>query len=295
METRGIFRLEGIMIQWFPGHMAKAKKEIEERLRIVDIVFELVDARIPHSSKNPLFASAAQQKPKLMLLTKCDLADSRETKKWADYYHNLGYAVLEIDSLSGFHINAIVKNAEDVLKDKREKERAKGLKERPIRAMIIGIPNVGKSTLINTLVKKKSVKVANRPGVTLAQQWVRINQNLDLLDTPGVLWPKFEEESVGIHLALTGAIRDEVLPIIDLGEYLLSFLKEHYPFLLSEKYGVDPLMDNSEIVREIAKSRGLVKEDFYEQALRILIYDFRNNRIGRVTLDRFSDALLTKE
>lgn len=295
METRGIPGLEDIMIQWFPGHMAKAKKEIEEKLRLVDIVFELVDARVPRSSKNPLFASDQKQKPKLMLLTKCDLADNRETKKWVAYYQHLGYAVLEIDSLSGFHINAIVKSAAEVLKEKREKERAKGLKERPIRAMIIGIPNVGKSTLINTLVKKKTAKVADRPGVTLAQQWVRINENLDLLDTPGVLWPKFEEETVGIHLALTGAIRDEVLPLEDLGEYLLSFLKEHYPFLLGEKYGLDPRMENSEIVREIAKNRGLIKDDYYEQALRILIYDFRNNRIGRITLDRFSDTVKNNE
>lgn len=274
------------MIQWFPGHMAKAKKEIEEKLKLVDIVFELVDARVPFSSKNPLIGSLLQNKPKLMLLTKSDMADNTLTHSWAKIYQDAGYSVLEIDSVTGFNINKIVKISQEVLKEKLEKERMKGLKPRPIRAMIVGIPNVGKSTLINKLVNRKVAQVGNKPGVTKAQQWVRINQYLDLLDTPGVLWPKFDDQKVGLNLAVTGAIRDEVLKIEDIGEYLLHFLKTYYPILLNKKYEVSNDLSNIEIVKKVANDRGILGDDYYERTLDLIINDFRNARIGRITLDR---------
>ncbi|MGD9605645.1 MAG: ribosome biogenesis GTPase YlqF [Bacilli bacterium] len=280
------------MIQWYPGHMAKAKKEIEERLRIIDIVFELVDARIPYSSKNPEIEKLMRTKPKLLLLTKADLADASETKKWARFFQNKGYQVLEIDAISGFNIKRIVKWAKEVLADKLAKEKAKGMLERPLRAMIVGIPNVGKSTLINTLVRKKSTMVGDKPGVTKNQQWVRINQDLDLLDTPGVLWPKFDDETVGLHLALTGAIKDEILDSYKLGEYLISFLQAHYPYILKEKWDINQEMPFHLILEEIAKKRGLVTNDYQERTIDLIIKEFRNGRFGKITLDRLSQFSL---
>lgn len=275
------------MIQWYPGHMAKAKKEIEERLRIIDIVFELVDARIPFSSKNPIIEQILGNKPKLLLLTKADLADGNQTKKWSLYFQTMGYQVLEIDAISGFNIKRIVKWAKEVLAEKLAKEKAKGMLERPLRAMIVGIPNVGKSTLINTLVKRKSTMVGDKPGVTKAQQWVRVNQDLDLLDTPGVLWPKFDDELVGFHLALTGAIKDEILDSLKLGEYLISFLQTFYPLSLMEKWEITKEMSMTEVLESISQKRGFINNDYQERVLDLIIKEFRNGRLGRITLDRF--------
>ena len=275
------------MIQWYPGHMAKAKKEIEERLRIIDIVFELVDARIPFSSKNPIIEQILGNKPKLLLLTKADLADGNQTKKWSLYFQTMGYQVLEIDAISGFNIKRIVRWAKEVLAEKLAKEKAKGMLERPLRAMIVGIPNVGKSTLINTLVKRKSTMVGDKPGVTKAQQWVRVNQDLDLLDTPGVLWPKFDDELVGLHLALTGAIKDEILDSLKLGEYLISFLQTFYPLSLMEKWEITKEMSMTEVLESISQKRGFINNDYQERVLDLIIKEFRNGRLGRITLDRF--------
>lgn len=273
------------MIQWFPGHMAKARNEIIARLKLVDIAFELIDARIPFSSRNPLFSELLGHLPRLLLLTKADLADEKQTLLWARALEK-EQPVLAIDALSGRNIERIVKASLALLAPKLEKERARGLKERPLRAMIIGIPNVGKSTLLNRLVKRKVAQVGNRPGVTKAQQWVRINPQLELLDTPGVLWPKFEDQKVGMHLALTGAIREEILKNEDLGLYLLDFLKEFYPNALS-RYQIDQAKDNWEIVAEIAHGRGFLNDDYAEKAFSLLINDFRSNRLGRITLDRY--------
>lgn len=275
------------MIQWYPGHMAKAKKEIEERLRIIDIVFELVDARIPFSSKNPVIEQIIGNKPKLLLLTKADLADGNQTQKWSRYFQTLGYQVLEIDAISGFNIKRIVKWAKEVLAEKLAKEKAKGMLERPLRAMIVGIPNVGKSTLINTLVKRKSTMVGDKPGVTKAQQWVMVNQDLDLLDTPGVLWPKFDDELVGLHLALTGAIKDEILDSFKLGEYLITFLQNFYPLSLMEKWEITREMSITEVLESISQKRGFINNDYQERVLDLIIKEFRNGRLGRITLDRF--------
>lgn len=274
------------MVQWYPGHMAKAKKEIEEKLKVVDIVFELIDARIPLSSRNPMINDILKNKPRLVILTKSDMADNNYTKKWQQYFKNEGINSLVIDSLKGFNVNRIIPLSREVLKDKFEKERLKGLKTRPIRGMIVGIPNVGKSTLINKLVNRKVATVANYPGVTKAQQWVRLNDNLDLLDTPGVLWPKFEDPKVGINLALTGAVKDEILRSSDLAEYLVDFLKQYYPNKLHEKYNVDESKNNIEILVDIARLKGISeKEDILEKSSEALIFDFRNLRIGKFTLD----------
>ncbi|MDD3348256.1 MAG: ribosome biogenesis GTPase YlqF [Bacilli bacterium] len=274
------------MIQWFPGHMAKAKKEMEEKLRLVDIVYELLDARIPYSSKNPMINDILKNKPRLILLTKSDMADNNYTNKWQRYFTAQGLYSLMIDSISGLNIKKIISLSQDILQDKFNKEKTRGLKPRPIRGMIVGIPNVGKSTLINKLVNKKATNVGNKPGVTKAQQWVRLNKDLELLDTPGVLWPKFEDQKVGIHLAITGAIRDEILTSSDLGYYLLDFLKANYEKNIIERYNLPSALPNSEILKHIAVSRGISdKEDIEEKVADVLLNDFRSLRLGRITLD----------
>ncbi|HKM30273.1 MAG TPA: ribosome biogenesis GTPase YlqF [Bacilli bacterium] len=274
------------MIQWYPGHMVKAKKEIEEKLRLVDIVYELLDARIPESSRNPMINEVLKNKPRLILLTKSDMADSYYTNKWQKHFASQGITSLTIDSISGFNIKKIVGLSQEVLQEKFAKEKERGLKPRPIRGMIVGIPNVGKSTLINRLVNKKVTNVGNKPGITKAQQWVRLNKDLELLDTPGVLWPKFEDPKVGFHLAITGAIRDEILRSADLGYYLLDFLKENYAQRLLERYNLGELSPNIDLIKNIAKTRGISdKEDIEDKVSDVLINDFRGLRLGRITLD----------
>ncbi|HOE06141.1 MAG TPA: ribosome biogenesis GTPase YlqF [Bacilli bacterium] len=274
------------MIQWFPGHMAKAKKEMKEKLRLVDIVYELLDARIPYSSKNPLINELLKNKPRLILLTKSDMADDFYTNKWKNHFTSQGFPSLNIDSVSGLNIKKIIGASQTILKDKFEKEKARGMKPRPIRGMIVGIPNVGKSTLINKLVNKRVANVGNKPGITKAQQWVRLNANLELLDTPGVLWPKFEDQKVGMHLAITGAIRDEILKSDELGYYLLDFMKANYEKNILERYQLSAGLSNLDILKHIASTRGISnKEDVEEKAAEVLLNDFRSLRLGRITLD----------
>lgn len=276
-------------INWFPGHMAKAKREIEEKLKFVDIVFELVDARIPLSSRNPMIKEILKNKPHLVLMTKSTMADPYYNSKFEKSLirDEKLERVLMIDSISGLNTNKIVSVSKDLLKEKLEKEKAKGMKERPLKAMVIGIPNVGKSTLINRLVGKKTALVGNRPGVTVSQQWIRINKNLDLLDTPGVLWPKFEDVKIGYNLALTGAIKDTIIHKDDLILYFLSFLKENYKESLS-LYNVTNDMDNIEILNAIGKKKNFIKnnEIEYERVYDLIINDFRNLKLGHITLDR---------
>ena len=274
------------MIQWFPGHMAKAKKEIAAVLPLVDIIFELVDARIPYSSQNPLFLDLIKNKPRLVLLTKSEMADVDITEIWVKRFEKSGAAALAVDAVSGYNVNRIAKAVRNKLRDKIIKKQIRGMKMRPTRAMIIGIPNVGKSTLINKLVRKRATAVGNRPGVTKAQQWIRINPQLELLDTPGMLWPKIEERTVAIHLALTGAIKSEIVPFIDIGEYFFDFFRGCYSELFTARYGVDLNLSNQEIAKAIVTTRGIIREDYYEKAFNIVINDFQNMRIGRITLDR---------
>lgn len=273
---------EDKMIQWFPGHMAKARREIEDNLNLVDIVFELIDARIPYSSKNPLINQILNQKPRLTLLTKASLADPHYTNLFIKDNPNC----LEIDSITNLNIQKIVPYVKRVLKEKRERDKKRGMKPRAIRTMILGIPNVGKSTLINRLVGKKVARVGDKPGVTKARQWIRINKDLELLDMPGILWPKFEDKTVGIHLALTGAIKDEILSLEDLGDYLLTFLKDNYRPNLEAVYKIDTSLDNFEIAKEIAKSRGIFGDDYLSRVMEVIINEFRSGKLGRITLDR---------
>ncbi|HHX00029.1 MAG TPA: ribosome biogenesis GTPase YlqF [Acholeplasmataceae bacterium] len=273
------------MIQWFPGHMAKARREIEDNLKLVDIVFELIDARIPYSSKNPLINQILNQKPRLTLLTKASLADPHYTNLFIKDNPNC----LEIDSITNLNIQKIVPYVKVVLKEKRERDKKRGMKPRAIRTMILGIPNVGKSTLINRLVGKKVARVGDKPGVTKARQWIRINKDLELLDMPGILWPKFEDKTVGIHLALTGAIKDEILSLEDLGDYLLTFLKDNYRANLEAVYKIDTSLDNFEIAKEIAKSRGIFGDDYLSRVMEVIINEFRSGKLGRITLDRYKN------
>ena len=272
-------------IQWFPGHMAKARREIEEKLRVVDIALVLVDARIPKSSINPMAMDILKNKPQLMIMTKYDMADPVQTKKWESYFLENGKRALTVDSITGLNIKKIEIIARDILREKIQKDLNRGLKPRPIRAMIVGIPNVGKSTLINKLVGKKVATVGNMPGVTKAQQWIRLNQNIELLDTPGVLWPKFDDKIIGIHLALTGAIKDEILPKEDLTFYLIDFFRNTYKSNFEERYGITFDHDNIKVVEDVLTKRGL-KRDEYEKGYDIILNDFKNARIGKITLDR---------
>lgn len=272
-------------IQWFPGHMAKARREIEEKLRVVDIAFVLVDARIPYSSINPMAMEILKNKPVLMILTKADMADPIQTKKWESYFQKTGKASIAIDSISGLNIKKIEVLTKDILEEKIQKDRMRGLKERPVRAMIVGIPNVGKSTLINRLVGRKVANVGNMPGVTKAQQWIRLNKNIELLDTPGVLWPKFEDTTVGINLALTGAIKDEILPKDELTLYLIDFMRTNYKSCFESRYNIEMSDDNIKVIEDVLRRRGN-KTDEYEKGYDIILNDFKNARIGKVTLDR---------
>ena len=275
------------MIQWYPGHMAKAKREIEEKLKFVDIVFELVDARVPVSSRNPMINDILKNKPRLVLLTKSTMGDEYYNNKFINDINSDTTKALLIDSISGLNINKIVTYCKTVLKEKLEKEQARGMKPRAIKAMVIGIPNVGKSTLVNKLVGKKTAIVGNKPGVTKSLQWIRINKDLELLDTPGVLWPKFDDQKVGYNLAMTGAIKDDIIYKDDLILYFISFLKEHYPNVL-EYYKVNKDMDNVEILDVIGKNKNYIrnKETEYERVYELILNDFRNLKLGRITLDR---------
>lgn len=272
------------MIQWFPGHMMKTKNELSDTLKVIDIVIELLDARIPSSSLNPLFDEVVKNKPRLFLLTKATLADDYITKKWLKYFIDNNKPCLLIDALSGFNLKRISSTCKDILKDKLLKDQAKGLKARPLRAMIIGIPNVGKSTLINRLVNKKVTMVGNKPGVTKSLQWIRINKDLELLDTPGVLWPKFASEKQAYHLALTGAIKDEVLKKESLVIYLIEFIKKHYSALLQNKYPHEENAKAEDIIKQIGRVRGYL-EEASETLFDSIIRDYRAGNLGRISLD----------
>ncbi len=277
------------MIQWYPGHMSKALRQVEESLKYVDIVLELRDARVPYSSKNPKIETIINRKPRLILLNKAKMADDKKTHDWIKYYKEKGIVALAIDSITRYQINKIIPTAKKILKDKLTKEKEKGLKERPIKAMIIGIPNVGKSTLINTLAKKKVTQVGNKPGVTKNLQWINIKEEMMLLDTPGVLWPKFEVQQVGLKLAVTGAIKDKILPLDDVVIYALEYLKKHYPNQLKERFDLEQLSDNHiELMDEIGRKRGCLlpgNKINYDKVIDIILYEIRNVKLGRLTFE----------
>ncbi|MDQ0427791.1 ribosome biogenesis GTPase A [Planomicrobium stackebrandtii] len=285
-------------IQWFPGHMAKARRQVTEKLKLVDIIFELVDARLPLSSRNPMIDQVIQQKPRLIILNKMDMADEVETKKWIRYFEDQGTRAVAINSLEGRGLQLVTKASKEILEDKWNRMIAKGIKPRAIRAMIVGIPNVGKSTLINRLSKKSLAKTGNMPGVTKAQQWIKVGKEIELLDTPGILWPKFEDPETGLKLAVTGAIKDSVIQMQELAIYSLRFLEERYPERMMERYGIDHV--DEEIVNtfdHIGKKRGCFDQHGdidYETTAEIVVRDIRNQYLGKVTFD-YRDEMIEKE
>ena len=274
--------------QWYPGHMTKAKRMMQENIKLIDLVIELVDARVPMSSRNPDIDELGKQKARLILLNKADLAEDAKNDAWVEFFQNKGYSVLKLNSKSGEGIKSINGVIGEACREKIERDRKRGILNRPVRAMVVGIPNVGKSTFINALAGKACAKTGNKPGVTKGKQWIRLNKNVELLDTPGILWPKFEDQTVGLRLARIGSIKDEILNTEELAAELITFLTEKYPQVLAEKYEVDENADKYAILGQIARNRHcLVKgnELDSEKAARLLLDDFRGGRLGRITLE----------
>lgn len=286
-------------IQWFPGHMAKARREVTEKLKLVDVIFELVDARVPYSSRNPMIDEIIQHKPRIVLLNKADMADKAVTEEWLRYYRERGIKALAINSHAGTGLKPIVQEAKVLLKDKIDRLISKGVNPRAIRAMIVGIPNAGKSTLINRLAGKNIAQTGNRPGVTKAQQWIKVGKELELLDTPGILWPKFEDQEVGIKLAVTGAIKDTLLNLQELALYSLRFLEKHYPDRLQERYKLTKLpeeivelFDHIGDVRQCRMSGGYVD---YDKVAELVIREIRSEKLGPLSFERPDDLKILEE
>ncbi|SDW28196.1 ribosome biogenesis GTPase YlqF [Paenibacillus sp. CF384] len=288
-------------IQWFPGHMTRARREIQEKLKLIDIAIELLDARVPLSSRNPMIDEILLNKPRLILLNKSDLADARTTEKWMAYFADLGYTSLSIDSSTGTRVNEIPVKVRQLLHDKIERQISKGITPRAIRGLIVGIPNVGKSTLINRLAGRAIAATGDRPGVTKGQQWIKVGKEMELLDTPGILWPKFEDPLVGQRLAMTGAIREQVLNIEDVAFFTVRELAKRYWPMLSERFGLkDPpkdYEDNDEIVRlmeDIGRKRGCLisggRVDL-EKTSGIILREMRAGNMGRLSLEAPEDFM----
>lgn len=274
-------------IQWFPGHMAKAKREAIENRKMVDIVIELVDARLPESSRNPLVDEIVGNKPRLVILNKSDLADRAATDKWLDYFNNSqnGQQAVAISAMNQSDMNRVKKMLKNLMAGKMADLAKKGVKPRAIRLMVLGIPNVGKSTFINQMIRKNRAKTANRPGVTTAQQWLKIGKDFELLDTPGILWPKFEDPEVGLKLALTGAIKDTLYHKDDVALYALRFFTEQYPGRVSEAYRLDEKAGESLPDFLMALTKQMNFGEDYDRASEKLIFDIRNGKLGAYTLD----------
>ena len=275
-------------VQWYPGHMTKAKRQMQEDLKLIDLIIELVDARVPLSSRNPDIDRLGQNKSRLILLNKADLADERQNEAWKEYFQKKGFYVVKVDSRNGAGMKAIQNVIQEACKEKIERDRRRGIKNRPIRAMVAGIPNVGKSTFINTFAGKACAKTGNKPGVTKGKQWIRLNKNVELLDTPGILWPKFEDQQVGIRLACVGSIKDDILNMEELALLLIDYLRTNYSGLLEKRYGIAEKGKGVDVLGEIAKARGCLKkgeELDYVKASGLLFDDFRGGKIGRITLE----------
>ena len=275
-------------IQWYPGHMTKAKRMMQENIKLVDLILELVDARVPFSSRNPDIDEMGRQKARIILLNKCDLADEKKTALWSGYFKEQGFQVVLVNSRSGAGLKAIQGAVQEACREKIERDRKRGILNRPIRAMVVGIPNVGKSTFINSFAGKACTKTGNKPGVTRGAQWVRLNKQVELLDTPGILWPKFEDPKAGLRLAMIGSIKDEVLQTEELTLELLKFLTEEYPGALAQRYGIQETEEPFSMLSDIAKNRGCLlkgQELDYGKAVGIILEEFRNGRLGRFTLE----------
>ncbi len=285
---------EKMNIQWFPGHMTRAQRMIEDNLKLVDAVCEILDARIPLASRNPDIDRLAGDKPRLVILNRCDLADPEATAKWRRFYQERGIAVLETDAKSGKGVNGFIPAVRELLKDKLESYAAKGQVGRPLRVMILGIPNVGKSTLINKVAGRKAAIAGDKPGVTRGRQWISIDAGLDLLDTPGILWPKFDSQEVGELLAITNAIKADVLDRETLSANFMLRLREHYPDALRERYKIepDPALNGFELLEQAAKKRGfLVSKGEYdiERMANTLLKEYHEGKLGRLTLEMPDD------
>ena len=289
-------------INWFPGHMAKTRKQITDDLKLVDVVIEILDARIPKSSQNPEIKQITQNKKKIIILNKCDLSDENENKKWMEHFITIGNKAVLVDSNTGKGINEVIKQIQIIMEEELTKLAEKGRIGRKIRVMIVGIPNVGKSSFINRICKKNSAEVGNKPGVTKQKQWIRINDEIELMDTPGVLWPKFESEEVALNLAFTGTIKDDILEITEIAYCLTKFLLENYKNNLLERYSLNEKNVNDiltqeqdenqniyEIMQLIGKRRGAIISGGNindEKTSKIILDDFRSGKLGKITLEK---------
>ncbi|MBQ8007000.1 MAG: ribosome biogenesis GTPase YlqF [Lachnospiraceae bacterium] len=277
-----------MQVQWYPGHMTKAKRMMLEDIKLIDLVIELIDARVPTSSRNPDIDEIAKGKSRLAVLNKSDLADPRKNDEWLKYYQNKGTPALLVDSRNRTGFAPIGKAIEEACRVKIERDRKRGIINRPVRAMVVGIPNVGKSTFINSMCKKASAKTGNKPGVTKGKQWINLNKNVELLDTPGILWPRFDNELTGMHLAFIGSINDEIVDEVELAMELMNYLKKSYAGVLFNRYEVDESKETPVILNDIAIKRGCLKkgnETDYSKAASILLDDFRSGKLGRITIE----------
>lgn len=275
-------------LQWYPGHMTKAKRMMQEDIKLIDLIVELVDARVPLSSRNPDIDELGKNKSRLILLNKSDLADERCNKEWEHYFKEKGFLVYPVNARSGAGLKAVNGLIQEACREKIERDKRRGIRNRPIRAMIVGIPNVGKSTFINTFAGKACTKTGNKPGVTKGKQWIRLNKGVELLDTPGILWPKFEDQEVGIRLAMIGSIKDDILNLDELSLKLIHYLREEYPGILAGRYQITEEGSDLELLEAVARSRNCLlrgNELDYSKAAGILLDEFRNGKIGRITLE----------
>lgn len=278
-----------MQFQWYPGHMTKAKRQMQEDIKLVDLVIELVDARIPMSSRNPDIDSLGAGKARLILLNKADLADPKQNEKWEQFFGQKGFFVVRLDARNRNGMKQVSNVIMEACKEKIERDRRRGILNRPVRAMVVGIPNVGKSTFINTFAGKACAKTGNKPGVTKGKQWIRLNKNVELLDTPGILWPKFEDQSVGLRLAFIGSMNDEILNIDELSLELIRVLLQDYPQFLRERYQLSDETDPVKLLEEIATNRHCIKkgnEIDYSKAAALLLDEFRTGKLGKITLEK---------
>ncbi|MEY8332588.1 ribosome biogenesis GTPase YlqF [Lachnospiraceae bacterium 47-T17] len=283
-----------MQFQWYPGHMTKAKRQMQEDIRLVDLVIELVDARIPMSSRNPDIDELGKQKARLILLNKADLADDAANRAWTAFFEKKGYVVVRMDARSRAQMKPVHAAILDACREKLERDRKRGIKNRPVRAMVVGIPNVGKSTFINSFAGRACAKTGNKPGVTKGRQWIRLNKSVELLDTPGILWPKFEDQRVGLKLALVGSIKDEILNIDEMSLELLAYLRENYAAELCARYGLGDETDPVKLLGQIAENRSCIKkggEPDFSRAAALLLEEFRSGTIGRITLEKPENVL----
>ncbi|MCR5251462.1 MAG: ribosome biogenesis GTPase YlqF [Lachnospiraceae bacterium] len=276
-------------VQWYPGHMTKAVRSMQEDIRLIDLIIELLDARVPVASRNPDIDRLGQGKARLILLNKADLAGAEENRRWAQHFKERGIACVQLDSRRRDGMNPIKAAVREACREKKERDLRRGIKNRPVRAMVAGIPNVGKSTFINSFAGKSVARTGNRPGVTKGKQWIRLDPELELLDTPGILWPKFEDPKVGLHLAMIGSINDEILPKEELALEILKLLKSSWPDSIRDRYGIEEEIAGAELLEAIGRRLGCLKsggEIDLARAAGLVIDDLRSGRLGRITIEK---------